>query len=85
MTEIDLLSTVRVIKQPENQPVYLEGVSGFIEKKLDTDPKHGQMYLFHAIDLSGNSAGQGAIPANCLVIDQAPHLSDSRDRINGDI
>jgi len=70
--------TVRVVVQPDNQVVYIEGVSGFIERILE----EGNC-LFHAIDAVGRSAGKGVVPVKCLIPDKAPWLEEAREKVSG--
>ena len=74
-------TAVRVFKQPENQVVYMEGTTGYIVSTKGVDKGLGQLYSFHAIDDSGNSAGIGNIPEKCLIKDDSIILQRAMQRI----
>lgn len=63
---------IRVVRQPSNQIIYLEGTQGFIEEIAEIDPKLGQIYLIRALNEKGKSLGVGRIPGSCLIVDDSP-------------
>jgi len=57
------------------------GTTGFITEIGKIDDKLGQLYTFHAVDDSGNSAGTGAIPEKCLLEDKSMFLEKAMLRL----
>jgi len=83
MPRFETGAPVRIFKQPSNQVVYMEGTTGFIVAVKEVDKKLGQLYSFHAVDDSGNSAGIGSIPEKCLIEDKSIILQRAMVKIQG--
>jgi len=79
MTKFKRHDSIRIIKQPPNQVLYLQSAQGFIEK-VSYISDFGQMYMVRLLNEYGQSLGVGKIPEDCLLGDTSPASTKAKNK-----